>query len=957
MKRKHLLFSTFSIVLIVGALLTTYNHENNYNPRKLYSTGESYFGAAEYYTMLKVNPETGIVDGELIKSIEENARAFNSSKNGSALNLTWDEVGPDNIGGRTRAILIVREDLMFAGSVSGGLFKSTNGGNTWERVPGFDKNYSISTMARLDNGHLYIGTGNTHDLYPRFLELGEGGSGSIGGGLFVSTDEGITWKYAKDGDGNDIKPASISIDAEYSFFDKIVADPSQENKLWVGYNKALKPYVEGQGFGDIPDGLPVAGCEDVEISSDGTVIVASVNSSNGYVSNNSGSSFTLISGSEEGQLPDSLVRLEFAVSPDDENYVYAAIAVPGFLGKFDGVYSSTDKGNTWSRIWLVTEATDPDPTDQAFYSMAISVPPGHKNSVMVGAFTVWSAGNFEIPAQRSTAFYQFFLPGNDLDPLAVHADVHTFAWAEDGTLYIGTDGGISRSEDMAETFIDANRFYSVTQFYSVGYSANDLVIGGAQDNGPQYMAKKGSTPQESYSTLRNLNFGFGDGFDCEISNLEPEGNVLFFTLQFNLVMRSFDGGLQSFFMLDQSVAGLPGPFHSEIRLWESKTDFNNPNTVKYTNETDNDMPAGTEVPYNSNSLSVPLTAALPIDLSPGDTTLLPDPVSSLFSIGYGFISGVWVTRGALVASANTEYAQVIDSLDGTVTSQEWSKEDGDILYVGTSAGSIYRISGFADAYSIEEMSLDSALYKLKTNQIYTGNAPILDIAVDAKNADHLVAARGGFGGSEKVIESFDAASADSPSFNNIWFTTGSLVGLPAYACVIDGSDPNVILVGTEFGIYSTEDGGNSWGFEGEDPMGSFPVYDLRQQWRSPSDVENAGYIYVGSHGRGAFKSSSLQKNGIDEVVEEESNNVVENLMIAPNPMSSFGKLEFTTENEGVVTMDIYSIAGQKVKTLKFAMKLGSNSYRFDVSDLDHGTYIIKLNKDNKVTTKKFVIIR
>jgi len=181
--------------------------------------------------------------------------------------------------------------------------------------------------------------------------------------------------------------------------------------------------------------------------------------------------------------------------------------------------------------------------------------------------------------------------------------------------------------------------------------------------------------------------------------------------------------------------------------------------------------------------------------------------------------------------------------------------------------------------------------------------------------------------------------------------------LPGYSCLIDASDPNVILVGTEFGTYSTSDGGNSWGNEDGDPMGSFPIFDLRQQWRSPDLVENAGYVYVGSHGRGAFKSSSLQKNGIDDVPEPETNEVVADLLIAPNPMSNYGRLEFNADNEGLITMDIYSIAGQKAKSLQFVMNLGANYYEFDVSDLEHGTYIIKLEKDNKVTTKKFVIVK
>ena len=950
MKKRHLLYLAFTLALVFGGILLLSNQDSNYHPRNSNAPVAGYYGASEYYKMMKANPETGEFDAQLYLAIRESAEAFNASKDGSALNIAWDEVGPDNIGGRTRAILIVSDELMFAGSVSGGLFKTENRGNTWERVPGFNKNYAISTMAVLGNGNIYIGTGNSH------------AESSLGGGLFVSTDNGVTWNYAKDGNGNDIKPSSLSSDVEYAIFDKIVADPNQDNKLWVGYNKALKPYIEGQGFGAVPNGLPTSACEDVDISADGNVIVASVGASNGYVSNDGGANFTLISGGGNGQIQDSLVRLEFAISPDDENYVYAAVAIPGRLGKFDGVFSSTDKGNTWTKIWLVGPNTDPDPGEQAFYDLAISVVPGNKDVFVLGVLSIWSGGILATPQQRSLANGQFnippfFTPGVDFPsiPILVHGDVHVFEWDEDGTLFTGTDGGIFRSEDNATTFLHTNRFYNVTQYYSVGYSADDKVIGGAQDNGTTYMTKDRSTIQEAISVSP------GDGFDCEVSNLEPTGDIAFATLQGGQLFRGSlslqTGGPFWSPEMEQYIGFGVGPFHSQMRLWESKA-ANTPYIVNYRNESGDLIPAGTEIDYSSNTLEVPLTATLDDDLAVDSTVAFPDPVTSLMATGFIDDGGVWVTRNALQLIVTDGWSKVIDSISGTVTALEWSKGNGNQLYVGTSNGLIYRISGFANAYGVEEMSVDSSQYALFVSTIYTSpdNAPILDLSVSPSNSNLLVAAKGGFGGSAKVIKSTNAASANT-TFSDIWFTSGNMVGLPAYTVVIEQDNPNVIFAGTEFGIYSTSDNGANWDFEGEDPIGAFPIFDLRQQWRSPNDVENAGFIYVGSHGRGAFKSTTFSKHGIDNVEEPETNELVADLLIAPNPMSTYGRLEFTSDNDGLINMDIYSIAGQRVKNLQFVMNEGANNFRFDVSDLNHGTYIIQLNKDNKVTTKKFVIIR
>lgn len=963
MKRKHLLFLSSAFVLMAGAMLISPNQENNYQPRKSYAPVEDYYGAAEYYHFLRANPATGEFDKQLYNAVQKSAFAYNANKNNSALALTWDEVGPDNIGGRTRAILSISNDLMFAGSVSGGLFKSTTHGNTWERVPGFNQNYSISTMAVLGNGNIYIGTGNTHELVS-----GVGSSGSIGGGLFVSTDNGVTWDYAKDENDNPIKPSAINPNAEFSFITKIVADPNQDNKLWVAYDGALKPYVEGQGFGSVPEGLPESRCEDVDISSDGNVITASVGgfaSSNAYVSVNGGDTFSKVSGSGDDQIPENLVRIEFAISPDDANYLYAAVAAEGRIGKFDGIYSSTDKGTTWSKIWNVNDdgSNDPDIGQQAYYDLALTVVPGDKNLVLLGALTIWASGNESIPQQRTVAsgftpgigfIPSFYTPGFDFTavPILVHADVHVFEWDQNGTLFVGTDGGIFRSEDNGNTYTHSNRFYNVTQYYGVGYSANDKVVGGAQDNGTTYITGDRNTPQEAYSV------GGGDGFDCEISSLDPDGNVLFTSSQGNFVRRSDDAGFGGQIFIDPSMFSFAAPFHSQIRLWETKRDFDSPNTSKFTNATGDVLPAGTEVEYPSKSLGLILTTTLEEDLPKDSAVLLQDPVSSLFAVGYSGNDGVWVTRGALILQVAAEWAQVADSINGVVFSQEWSKIDGNYLFFGTSTGYVYRVSGFADAYDLNELSVDSAQYALTVDVIYISpdGAPIIDISIDPNDDDHLIVAKSGFGGTDKVIETKDA-TADSPSFSNIWFTSGEMAQMPAYSVLIDATDGNSMLVGTEFGIYSTSDAGANWGFEGDDPMGAFQIFDIRQQWHSPEDVENAGYIYVGSHGRGAFKSSSLQKHGFADVEDPKVDELVDHLLIAPNPMSSYGILEFNSDIEGVVDMDIYSMNGQKVKSIKFVMNLGANSYQFDVSDLNRGTYIIKLNKDNKVTTKKFIIIK
>ena len=96
----------------------------------------------------------------------------------------WDNKGPDNFGGRTRALLVDKNNsaVVFAGSVGGGLFKSTNGGATWNVISDPGANQSVASITQASNGDIYYGTGE--------IFLGYGGTGQnttpnfAGGGIY-----------------------------------------------------------------------------------------------------------------------------------------------------------------------------------------------------------------------------------------------------------------------------------------------------------------------------------------------------------------------------------------------------------------------------------------------------------------------------------------------------------------------------------------------------------------------------------------------------------------------------------------------------------------------------------------------------------------------------------------------------------------------------------------------------
>ena len=100
---------------------------------------------------------------------------------------SWTWLGPGNIGGRVRSLVIdpTNTNVMFAGSVGGGIFKTTDGGASWAPVDDFMANLAVSTIVMQPGlpSTMYAGTGE--GFY--------NSDGIRGAGVFKSTDGGTTW--------------------------------------------------------------------------------------------------------------------------------------------------------------------------------------------------------------------------------------------------------------------------------------------------------------------------------------------------------------------------------------------------------------------------------------------------------------------------------------------------------------------------------------------------------------------------------------------------------------------------------------------------------------------------------------------------------------------------------------------------------------------------------------------
>ena len=208
-------------------------------------------------------------------------------------------------------------------------------------------------------------------------------------------------------------------------------------------------------------------------------------------------------------------------------------------------------------------------------------------------------------------------------------------------------------------------------------------------------------------------------------------------------------------------------------------------------------------------------------------------------------------------------------------------------------------------------------------------------------------------------ETFNALS-DNVTWSNIWSSAGFNT-MPCYDVVIDANDATgeTIVVGTEFGIFVTENGGDSWaisniGMENGPDGVTAPVFDLKQQFRSShpwSNITNGGAIYAGTHGRGIFV------NGIASDVEEEELAVEEaSWNVFPNPVVG-GELNLPTLGwQGPAQVEIFDLTGRRWVN-DVTNVSGVDRVTTDVRELPSGYYVVRMSQGDAVKAAKFVVRR
>jgi len=935
--------------------------------------------AAEYYRELRKNVNTGQIEEA------DYAQALQHYKNmpyNKTTAFSFVEEGPDNVGGRTRGLIVSPNDdnLIYAGAVTGGLFVSRDGANTWQRVQGWDNStelLSISSVAITNDGTIYVATGGA--AFEGNLIFQNSGA-QRGDGLWYSVDDGATFTQVSGTANKDLT--------------KVVADLSKNDVVYItGSGFGLKKLENKGALQPITATSLTAGTgtQDVKVSPDGSVVVVA-SGGTVWTSQDGGNSFNKVTGSGAGKINGSSSRIETSVSYEKNgsgNWNCYAVKVLS-NGHVGSVWLSEDNGVNWTKIGeqYVANVWDPLGT-QGNYDVVISAVKGHPDQCILGGLNVyrWIKNPSTNPAEGSwEALSNWAFPKGSAR--YIHADIHAFTWNSQGKLFVGSDGGVqaSRAEDLS-MFYDANKGYNVTQFYGISYGPDGAVIGGAQDNGTQYNNHSGY-----FSALTFISVNGGDGFDCEISQLDK--NVLIASI-YNTGIRRMEsvmgGGTQIMVPAsDPALLGNPGggvgTFHTPLRLFEDGHDTDTQDSIPFIAK--HSYASGDVVNYTSQSLELPLSYTITQDLfvdydttfitvdtvtatydtlHPGDTLLengvprdtimVPDYVQSLFVTHTDL--GVFLTRDMLRIGSSMEWWKIIPNSNQAHTF-EFSK-DGNTLWIGMNGGTVYRVAGLDSAYAFEQADYsykDSASYKLTIETMsIPGSGVVADISVDKNDPNKVIIVRAGTG-SDHVYYSTDAMAAVPTWVAIDGNSSTGLPNIPMYGVEIiaNASTNETVIVGTEYGAFVTENinGSATQWTPINNEIGLVPVFDVRQQWRDRNDgVENPYAVYLGTHGRGIWRSDAVLS--VDEpqieTVEEELSNIV----VYPNPMATEGKIGFELNSNSDVEIRIYDLQGKMVNQLsRMNLSAGNHVVPFDVQELPRGTYILTLKTNNSSEVTKFI---
>lgn len=1084
MKRRFLPISLLLTIIVLAQTSIVANaHGDNgeYTPR---STTQA--TVQSFMKSIRANQETGLVDPAWLVE--------NSTMSKSRGELDWRSLGPDNYGSFTKAIAFDKKDAtnktIYIGTMGGGVFRSVNGGITWKSVSG---NMMVTTMVQTEDGTIYVGTGDGRDVHIQngLIDLNYS-TGFIGDGVYKSTDNGnrfekisatADWKFVNElaAYGNTIYAATSeglfkSTDGE-NWGEPIIEGVAYSVKtnstgIVVAHvdKDVYKYYPESGKLAVLTDGKMLPSNADHKVlatspSDPDYVYVA-------YLTKKSQATNKYTNDYETGNI---YVTKNFTQEVEVDSL---------------GVEHET---MTWDIAFNKTKLYEVFGSN-SFVDNAIAVYPNNPKKLLLGGSNVWvledsdNTGIYRAVQISSSNGFQIINSGGAYayNYSYVHGGVQNIVFnpGNPNVFFVGTEGGIHKGEyasgsyafeGMNRYLIDENNHTSVTRMFSVGFSGNNTVIGGSLDHGTikviadptlnnvstgNAIFPNDQTHTDASATYGSFNYTMAGG-PCAISTIKSTAMFVTKTGGYNAsgsitvpVMRTqtsgddYDKENFTYSASEDTPEYLFAPYEAFRVPFAFQEHYNDvlaiDSVMFYADKT---YYKGDSIKAFSLNSDYPFYHILAADsLVENDSIMVQDIISSTMIVPARSSSSVsekaslYLTRDALKFNKKAEWWKIatLRSNPNVIT----LSQDGDVAFVGTVDGKLYKYSNITEARNALEtegfagvkdkyeyiydsvpdtskpwdttytyiteildsivngdtvimeifydtiMDIDTIWKKTKdiVDSIFVqGEEPIpslinsaeLDatafngqaitsIAINPKDNDEVLVTLGNYGNDNYVFYSEDGGN----TFSSI---QGDLPKIPVYSGIIEKGSGNIII-GTEEGIYSTDNNSN-WTLNG---LENIPVMDLKQQIQKNHNDEykylvdeigeittitypgvfNEGAIFAATYGRGLFRCDEyLVTNDYGDVnVEENFTNTTLGVNIYPNPIVNNATIEFDMIETAKVTYQVYDLSGRLVSNVTLGTYAeGTHNVNFNVDNLNSGTYIIRVQAGKMSKTSKILV--
>jgi photosystem II stability/assembly factor-like uncharacterized protein len=911
---QHLLWALL-LLTAVSVLIVKFSPTSEVTGKKIPSvksvigTTENPRARAEYEVRKLINPITKEIPRDIRRLELEYAETLPVADESALESFTWTHRGPWNVGGRTRALALdvsdANEQTILAGGVSGGMWRSTNGGTSWTRTTNASQLQSVTCLAqdtRAGKTNIwYYGTGE-------FIGNSTSGGDALykGDGIFKSTNSGLSWTPI----ASSVSGTPQTFDVVTDFIYNIAIDPSnttQDEVYAACYGAVLRSTDGGNTWNTVLNGLGnpnQATSTDVAVTSTG-VVYATVSSNSsttkGIFRSTDGVTWTNITPTN---FPASYRRIVIGIALSSENIVYFLAETPGG-GKFNSV--DDEWGSLWrydasGGTWVNRSANLPafgapvgNFNSQGSYNLIVKVKPDNSNFVIIGGTNLYrSTDGFS--TSNNITWIGGYATANNVSLYANHhPDQHALVFyrnaARSNWLLSGHDGGVSRTTGINNTTVswtDLNNGYLTTQFYTVAIrnTSGDLnIVGGKQDNGTyRGVSSSGSAAWQNVFS--------GDGSFCAISS---SGNPYYISAQNGLIYRlslNADGSynLSNWTRVDPQ-GGSGYLFINPFAL-----DPNNSNLMY--------LAGGTTLWRNNNLTGIP--------------SLSQNPATSgwtNFNINAG----------------------------GTITAVSVSTSPSNRVYFGTANGGVFRANN-ANSASPSFSDITGASMP---------EGYVSSIAVDPANADNAMVVFSNYEVISLYYTTNGGVSWTAVAGNLEQNSNGTGNGPSCrWAAIRNVPGGKVFLVGTSTGLYvtSTLNGMSTvWQQQAPSTIGRGIVNAIATR-------ESDGLVVVATHGNGVYSGTvNTLVSAPTETPKPSAFKLAQNY---PNPFNPTTTIDYQLPSASFVKLDVFDALGRKVSTLVNERKsAGAHQVAFNAAGLASGTYFYKLQVGNTVETKKMMLVK